>query len=208
MIRSTRWTALIFAVLSLCPLVAAADSIEMFAPERVGRWYIGGGLGGFNEESNAQLRNTDDQFGTFFSGGYRLTPNIALEIDGLVSSQKFDTPATIPNASSRTQLQSAGAAGVVKFVLPLNRVELYIGGGLGLYNSRLRVDASPDDIQQEDENNFGYQGLVGADIFVSRYISVGVEYRKLKLDADFGATVAGKIDAGGDFLFATVRGHF
>jgi opacity protein-like surface antigen len=208
MIRSTRWTALVFAVLTLSPLVATADSIEMFAPERVGRWYIGGGLGGFNEESNAQLRNTDNQFGTFFSGGYRLTPNIALEIDGLYSQQKFDTPATIPNSASRTQLRSAGAGGVVKLILPLNRVELYIGGGMGLYNSQLRVDASPDDIRQEDENNFGYQGLVGADFFVSRYVSVGVEYRKFKLDADFGATLAGKIDAGGDFLFATVRGHF
>ena len=79
---------------------------------------------------------------------------------------------------------------------------------LGVYSSQLRVDALPDDIQQEDTNNIGYQALVGVDFFVSRYISVGVEYRKFKLDADFGATIPGKIDVGGDLLFATVRGHF
>ncbi|MBI3527138.1 MAG: porin family protein [Betaproteobacteria bacterium] len=208
MLRLTRWTSLMFAIIALNPLIAGADSTGMFAPERVGRWYIGGGLGGFREESNSQVQNQDGQYGSFFSGGYRLHPNIALEIDGLYSSQKMDTPPTIPNSTGRTQLHSAGAGGIVKFILPLDRVELYAGGGLGLYTSQLRVDASPDDIRQEDENNIGYQALVGADFFVSRYVSVGMEYRRFKLDADFGATIPGKIDAGGDFLFATVRGHF
>lgn len=208
MLRLTRWTSLIFAILILNPLGAGADSTGMFAPERVGRWYLGGGLGAFREESNSQLQNQDGQYGSFFSGGYRVTPYMALEIDGLYSSQKMDTPPTIPNSAGRTQLHSAGVGGVVKFILPLDRVELYAGGGLGVYTSQLRVDALPDDIQQEDTNNIGYQALVGVDFFVSRYISVGVEYRKFKLDADFGATIPGKIDVGGDLLFATVRGHF
>ena len=208
MLRLTRWTALMFAIIALNPLIAGADSTGMFAPDRVGRWYIGGGLGGFREESNSQLQNQDGQYGSFFSGGYRVTPYMALEIDGLYSSQKMDTPPTIPNSAGRTQLHSAGVGGVVKFILPLDRVELYAGGGLGVYSSQLRVDALPDDIQQEDTNNIGYQALVGVDFFVSRYISVGVEYRKFKLDADFGATIPGKIDVGGDLLFATVRGHF
>lgn len=208
MLRLTRWTSLMFAIIALNPLIAGADSTGMFAPERVGRWYLGGGLGGFWEESNSQLQNQDGQYGSFFSGGYRVTPNIALEIDGLYASQRMDTPPTIPAPAGRTQLHSAGAGGVVKFILPLDRVELYAGGGLGVYTSQLRTEAAPDDIRQEDTNNIGYQALVGADFFVSRYVSVGVEYRRFKLDADFGATIPGKIDAGGDFLFATLRGHF
>jgi hypothetical protein len=59
----------------------------------------------------------------------------------------------------------------------------YIGGGLGGF---------------KEESNF----------FVSRHVSVGIEYRKFKLHADLEPTIPGKIDAGGDFLFATVRGHF
>lgn len=50
--------------------------------------------------------------------------------------------------------------------------------------------------------------LPGADFLVSRRIPVGVEYRKFKLEADFGGTLPGNVDTGGDFLFATVRGHF
>jgi len=209
MFLSTRGKSLLLAILTLSPLAAAADSLEMFAPERVGRWYIGGGLGGFKDESNSQIQNQDGEFGSFFSGGYRVSPYVAVEIDGLYSSQDFDRPATIPNATSgRTKLHSAGVGGVLKFILPLNRVELYAGGGLGLYASQLRTDASPDEIRQADDNNIGYQGIVGADVFLSRHISVGVEYRKFKLDAEFSPTIGGKVDAGGDFLFATVRGHF
>ena len=207
MLRLTRWTSLIFAIITLSPLIAGADSSGMFEPERVGRWYIGGGMGGFREESNTQLQNQDGQYGGFFSGGYRFIPNMAVEIDGLYSSQRMDTPPTIPTTSGRTHLRSGGVGMVLKFILPLDRVELYAGGGLGMYVSQLRTEASPDDIRQED-TDIGYQALVGADFLVSRHFSVGLEYRRFKLDADFGATIPGKIDAGGQFLFATVRAHF
>jgi len=205
--RFTGWTSLIFAVISLSPLIAGADSTGMFAPERVGGWYLGGGLGGFNEESNSQVRNPDNQGGMFFSGGYRLNPNIALEIDGLGSHQAFDTP-LYAGGSRRSDLYTNGVGGVVKFILPLNRVELYAGGGLGLYTSRVQIDGTNVETDAND-TDIGFQLLLGADFYVSRHISVGVEYRKFQLEADFGNTLpGGKIDTGGDFLFATVRGHF
>jgi hypothetical protein len=50
--------------------------------------------------------------------------------------------------------------------------------------------------------------VAGADFFVSRRVSVGLEYRRLKLDANLGDLVPGDLDMGGEFLFATVRGHF
>lgn len=43
---------------------------------------------------------------------------------------------------------------------------------------------------------------------MSRRISVVHEYRKFKLDADFGSLIPGTLDMGGDFFFATVRGRF
>jgi opacity protein-like surface antigen len=207
MLRLTRWTSLMFAIIALNPLIAGADSTGMFAPERVGRWYFGGGLGGFKEESNSQLRNQDGQYGGFFSGGYRAAPNIAIDIDGMFYNQRVDTPPTVSTSNSRSRLNSAGVGGVVKFILPLGRVELYAGGGLGIYNTSLRVKDSSFH-SERDNTDIGYQGLVGADFFVSPHVSVGIEYRKFKLDADLQPTIPGKIDAGGDFLFATVRGHF
>lgn len=207
MLRLTRWMSLMFAIIALTPLIAAADSTGMFAPERVGRWYIGGGLGAFKEESNSQLQNQDGQYGNFFSGGYRATPNIAVDIDGLFYNQRLDTPPTVSTSNSRSRLYSAGAGGVVKLILPLDRVELYAGGGLGIYSTSLRVKDSSFRSERND-TDIGYQGLLGADFFLSRNVSIGLEYRKFKLHADLDPTIPSKIDAGGDFLFATVRGHF
>ena len=207
MLRSTGWISLIAAITAFSPLSAGADSTGMFAPERVGRWYLGGGVGGYWEESNSQLKNQGGQFGGFLSGGYRLSPNIALEIDGLFSSQKIDALPTIPTTSGSTYLDSGGIGCIVKFILPLNRIELYGGAGLGVYTTQLHAEGSSYDARQDD-TNIGYQALLGADYFVSRHVSVGLEYRIFKLEADFGSTIAGKIDVGGDFLFATVRGHF
>ncbi len=196
--------ALVFAGLS--PFAASAGT-EMFAPDRIGNWYLGGGFGGFGEEDNASVGNPDGQFGLAFSGGYRLTRNIALEVDGLFSHQEFDTPA-YAGGGRQSDIFTNGVGGVVKFILPIDRVELYFGGGLGLYTSHVEIDG-PAFEGTEDDTDIGYQLLAGADFFVSRRISVGVEYRKFKLDADFGSTLpGGKIDAGGDFLFATVRGYF
>ena len=185
----------------------ALAQTEMFAPDRVGNWYLGGGLGLFDEEDNAGIANPDGEFGAAFSGGYRLAPNVALEIDGLLSHQEFDTPASAGGAR-RSDLFTNGVGGVVKLILPLNRFELYAGAGLGLYTSRVEIDG-PSLEADEDDTDLGYQLLAGADFFVSRRISVGVEYRKFKLDADFGSTLpGGNVDAGGDFVFATVRGYF
>ena len=193
-------------ILGMLPLHAAAET-EMFAPDRVGNWYLGGGFGGFREEDNSQIANADGEFGLAFSGGYRLTRYFALEIDGLLSHQEFDTPASA-GGSRRSDLFTNGMGGVVKLILPIDHVELFVGGGLGLYTSRIAIDGTNFE-EDEDDTDIGYQLLVGADVFVSRRISVGLEYRKFKLDADFGGTLpGGKIDTGGDFLFATVRGHF
>jgi opacity protein-like surface antigen len=159
------------------------------------------------EESNDRLPNSEGQIGLFFSGGYRLSPHVALEIDGLMSHQEFDTPA-FAGGGRKSDLFTNGAGGVVKFILPLERVELYAGGGLGVYSSRIEIDGSVVE-ENESDTDIGYQALVGADFYVSRRISVGIEYRKFKLEADFRDTLpGGGVDTGGDFVFATVRGHF
>jgi len=209
MFRSTNWKSLMFAILTASPLVAAADSTGMFAPDRVGKWYLGGGVGGYWEESNSQLRNQDGQFGGFFSGGYRFAPNIAFEIDGLSSYQRIDTPPTVSSSHGRSRLTTTGVGGVVKFILPLDRFELYAGGGVGAYNTSLRTKDNPFRDDEENDTDFGYQGLLGVDYFVTRNFSVGLEYRKFKVDADLAPIIPGdKLDAGGDFAFVTFRGHF
>ena len=211
----TRWTRFAAVLVAMICIPAQAE-VRMFAPERVGHWYLSGALGAFNEETNSQLVNADGQVGLAVNGGYRLTPHIALEIDGLFASQHIDTPATIPPSAlgtpeGRASLYGSGLGGVVKFILPLDRVELYVGGGLGVYTTTLLVKGDLLGARTElteNDTNVGFQALVGADFFVSRRISVGMEYRRLKLDANLGVLIPGDLDMGGDFFFATVRGHF
>ncbi len=186
-----RWGRLILAVVAVIPMWGHAQ-VKVFEPERVGRWYLSGAAGAFNKETDSDLVNQDGQFGLAIGAGYRLKPHVALEIDGLFASQRVDPAWVSGNADGRANLYGFG--GLVKFILPLDRVELYVGGGLGLYSTTLWKDV-------------GFQGVAGLDLFVSRRMSVGLEYRRLKLDVFLGALVP-DFDMGGDFLFATVRGHF
>ena len=202
-----------FAMIAL-PCAGFAQSYS--AESRIGRWYIGGGFGAFAEEDNAQLRDQDASAALFFSGGYRASPNVAIEADALGWNQDFATPATISpgvisSAEARTDLTTAGVSAVIKFIAPLRAVDLYAGGGLGFYTANLSVEgtgASAGLKIDETETDLGYQLLVGADVYVSRRISVGLEYRWLKLDTNFEPYVAGELDAGGQFFLMNVRGHF
>lgn len=215
--RSIRNRLCCLAILfSGLPLNALADSTQgMSVADRVGHWYIYGGAGGFMEDSNPQLNNQSGQFGLSLGGGYRLTRNIALEADMLYSKQDIDTPASVvgalPGVEGRSQLHNAGLGGVVKFILPFDRVELYAGGGLGVYTTTFHAEGNAfggTTTLEDNDRNVGYQGILGADFYLIRSISVGLEYRKLKLDANLGPITSGKIDAGGDFVLLTVRGHF
>jgi opacity protein-like surface antigen len=210
-----RGCQIVLALVAVIPMQALAQ-VRMYEPERVGHWYLSGGVGAFDEEANSQLVNHKGYFGLTIGGGYRLTPHIALEIDGLFASQHIDTPATIPGSAlgtpeGRSSLNSGGVGGLVKFILPLDRLELYLGGGVGVYTTTLSVQGELLGAKTElteNDTNVGFQAVAGADYFFSRRISLGLEYRRLKLDANIGVLIPGDLDMGGDFLFATVRGHF
>lgn len=188
------------------PVIGLAQSSN--AESRVGHWYIGGGFGAYSEEDNAQLANQDAGAAMFFSGGYRASPNVAIEADALLWNQDFTAPATIPGAQGRADLVSTGASAVIKFIAPLGALDLYAGGGLGFYATNLNVEVGSGAEIDETETDLGYQLLVGADVYVSRKISVGLEYRWLNLETGFEPYVTGEVDAGGQFFLMNVRGHF
>lgn len=178
------------------------------AESRVGHWYIGGGFGAYSEEDNPQFSNQDAGAAVFFSGGYRASPNIAIEADALLWDQDFTAPATIPNAQGRADLVSTGASAVIKLIAPIGVFDLYAGGGLGFYATNLNVEVGSGAEIDETETDLGYQLLVGTDIYVSRKLSVGLEYRWLNLETSFNPYVTGDVDAGGQFFLMNVRGHF
>ncbi len=195
------------AVAGLCaPATGLAQSSS--AESRIGHWYIGGGFGAYSEEDNSQLANQDADAAFFFSGGYRASRNIAIEADALLWGQDFTAPSTIPNAQGRADLVSTGASAVIKFLAPLGSVDLYAGGGLGFYATNLNVEVGSGAEIDETDTDLGYQLLAGADVYVSRKLSIGLEYRWLNLETSFDPYLTGKIDAGGQFFLMNIRGHF
>ncbi len=194
----------------LFPFLALAQSSA--GKDRIGSWYIGGGFGAYAEEDNSQLSGQDAGGALFFSAGYRVSSNVALEADFLGWNQDFLTPASISpgilsSADARTDLESSGLGAVIKFVAPLGAVDMYGGGGIGYYLVNLSVSGSGGGVDETDRE-IGYQLLFGADVYVSRKISLGLEYRWLKLEANFQPYIVGEIDAGGQFLLVNIRGHF
>jgi opacity protein-like surface antigen len=185
------FSLLIFATAAVFP-ICGHTQIQMFEPERVGRWYLSGAGGSFKQDTDADIGKYHGQYGLAIGAGYRLRPHLGLEIDGLFASQRFEIDSAVISTDAHANL--TGIGGLVKLILPLDRVELYVGGGVGIYSTTFWSDV-------------GFQGVAGLDLFLSRHLSVGVEYRRLKLDAFVGALVPG-FDLGGDFVFATVRGHF
>ena len=195
---------------AVLPGLAQAQSNA--ADSRVGRWYIGGGFGAYSEEDNAQMPSQDAGAALFFSGGYRASANVAIEADLLGWDQDFSTPGSISSrlsgAQSRTDLTTSGAGAIIKFIAPLRAVDLYAGGGLGFYATNLQVSGSGDAEIDETETELGYQALFGADVYISRRISVGLEYRYVKVDANFEPYLNNDVDVGGQFFLMSVRGHF
>ena len=209
LMRGTAITLLTITGFSLC---CSAMAQSPTGKDRIGRWYIGGGFGAHVEEDNSQLNGEDAGAALFFSGGYRVSSNVALEADFLGWSHDFSTPASISpgilaSADARTDLESSGLGAVIKFVAPLRAVDLYGGGGLGYYAVNLSVNGTGGGVD-ETQRELGYQLLFGADVYVSGKVSVGLEYRWLELEANFEPFVAGEIDAGGQFLLVNIRGHF
>ena len=189
------------------PGIGLAQSYS--AESRIGHWYIGGGFGAYAEEDNPQLSSQDAGAAFFFSGGYRASPNIAVEADALVWNQDFAAPSTIPNAQGRSDLTSTGVSAVIKFIAPLKAVDLYAGGGLGFYATNLNVDVGSSGAEiDETETDLGYQLLVGADVYISRKLTIGLEYRWLNLQTNFEPYIAGDLDAGGQFFLMNIRGSF
>lgn len=205
---NTRLTFTALAVLACLGAPGTGLAEPGAADSRVGHWYIGGGFGAYSEEDNSQLANQDAGAAMFFSGGYRASRHIAIEADALLWNQDFTPPATIPNAQGTADLVSTGASAVIKFIAPLGAVDLYGGGGLGFYATNLNVEVGSGAEIDETETDLGYQFLVGADIYVSRKLSIGLEYRWLNLETGFDPYITGDIDAGGQFFLMNVRGHF
>jgi len=197
------------------PETAASSGLYAFA-----------GFAALAGDKNSQLQGErGSPVNLIAGGGYRLSPNLAAELNVLLAFRVLDTPTTAePPAGTfapgtlDSSMGTGGIGATVKYSFAVDRFAPYFGGGVGVYATTFRTTSEapgcvnncagtgPD--VSARSTDVGVHALAGVDYhFTAKDVLAG-ELRYLKLRADFGAIVPGKVDAGGAFLWMGYRRNF
>jgi opacity protein-like surface antigen len=190
-----------------------------------GRYYAFGGFALFAPDTNDQLQGEREGLGVIGGGGFRLSPLLSFELGVLGAGRRIDTPAvaappagTFRDGTLRTNIGSGGLNLAVKFHFTLDRIEPYVGAGIGRYTTSFRTTSEASTCLQHcadtgprvtsRSRDTGYHAVIGADYHIRAKDVIAVEFRQLRLDADFDEIGLGKIKAGGSLLWLGYRRYF
>src|SRR5713101_4933011 len=182
--------------MSIAPHAAAQPSPDL------GAFYAFGGFALFGPDTNDQLRGERGGLGLIAGGGFRFLPFLSFELGVLGARHRVDTPAsaapaagTFKDGTLRTNLSTGGLNLGVKFHFTLDRIEPYVGVGVGRYTTDFRTTSEATTCERRcadtgprvtsRSSDPGYHALVGVDYHVTQKNVVGVEFRHLWLDANF-----------------------
>jgi len=205
---------------------AAAQPAGTGSPD-AGRFYAFGGFALFGPDKNDQFRGEHGGVGLTGGGGFRLTPLLSFELGVLGTGYRIDTPAsasaqlpvgTFKDGTLRTNIGTGGLNLAVKFHFTVDRVEPYFAVGVGRYTTSFRTtsealtcerrcaDTGPRVTSRSRDT--GYHAAIGADYHLSAKDVIAVEFRHLKLDANFDDIGLGNVKAGGSLLWLGYRRYF
>jgi len=203
---------------------AAAQAVGAGSPN-AGRFYAFGGFALFGPDGNDQLQGERGELGVIGGGGFRFFPLLSFELGVLGAGRRLDTPAstapaagTFKDGTLRTTIGSGGLNLAVKFHFRLDRIEPYVGAGVGRYTTTFRTtseastclqhcaDTGPRVISRSRDT--GYHAVIGADYHLRAKDVIAVEFRQLKLDANFDDIGLGNVKAGGSLLWLGYRRYF
>ncbi len=216
LLYSARRALFAAAVLSVWTIPATAQTYVEPAT-RVGRPYIEAGLGWFQPQSTNHLANQDGQGLGAVGGGYRVSPGFAWGVEVSGFQQRVDTPEGVANASfrridSRSRLSVDGLDVNARWIIPFDRWEPWLGGGVGWYQSKLEVRGTSfffrDTVAEEKSNDFGAHVMAGFDYWIRPRIALGAEVRFLRLNARFVSLVQGTEHVGDTFIALRYRQAF
>jgi len=217
------------AVLFAMSLSSASQALAQSdpAPAYTGSFYAFAGLGAFFPQKSSQLQGERNSLANFIAGGgYRAAPNLSVEANFLLGARKIDTPpgnwqppaGTYSPGTLDSGIATVGIAATAKYTFAVDRFAPYLGGGIGAYRSVFAATSeSPGCTQNCSDTgprvtrrsgDLGIHALGGADFHITPKDMVMAELRYLRLRADFGDVVSGKINVGGTFLWLGYRRAF
>ena len=98
-------------------------------------------------EKNSQLQGERGSAANLIAGGgYRLTPDLAVELNFLAAGRKLDTPPTATPAGTftpgtlKSNIGTGGIGATVKYSFAVQRFAPYFGGGVGAYTTTFQND--------------------------------------------------------------------
>lgn len=199
-------------MLILLPAGAAwAEDTTTPAPSR--HFYGSAALGGYFENSNGgHFANQQGKFAGYLGFGWRYLPNLSLEAELIGYSQEIDTPAGFGpsngSVDNRASVTVVGLVPQIKYVIPVNAVDLFVGGGFGIYAATGTVTGRANNADyraEESDAAIGAQIVGGADFKFAQRYSLGFEARHTWFKADLANFSNGKVDLGGDQVLLAFR---
>jgi opacity protein-like surface antigen len=137
--------------------------------------------------STGGLVNFDSGFNFEVAAGSRMTENFAIEAGIGVYGTKLKD-----EVGNRLSSTAAVAAIPITFsaiaIVPLKKVDLYAGAGIGLYTAALATSTATRygtiDTDYKSES-FGYHVFCGIDLNLSSNVAIGAEYKYVNSEAEF-----------------------
>jgi opacity protein-like surface antigen len=204
---------LLFSLLlvSTCANAVEETSAEMPAPATVLPGDFIFYLGDFRADDNTHdLQNPDSDFSIGIGAYSSFLPYLDFGVDMQFTFSDYDTP-NLPSDPftviyDEMSLSTLGLAGVIRARYDTDYSRVFVGAGAGLYFSRLAVYASTfgfPGTHEERDNNLGFFYNAGLMLKLTPEQLLGVEYRKLMLEAGFGPVTQDDADIGGEFALLT-----
>jgi len=210
------------------PSAPPTAAVLATATEDPGKFYAFGGFAAFGPEKNSGLQNERGSLANFIAGaGYRAWPSWSVELNLVFDNRRLDTPSgvvaqlpagTFQPGSAKSFMATSGLAASARYHFGEGRLVPYAGGGMGVYRTAfLTTSEAPSCTNNCSDTgprvtgrstDLGYHAMAGADYSVTAKDRISAELRYLKLDADFGSILPGKVSAGGMFLWVGYRRAF
>lgn len=179
-------------------------------------------LGSFNPSTDDKLSGRSGNPSYALGFAWRASRHFVWEIDYLGYSQEANIPPSFQpprqpftSWSGHATLNTSGFGGVVKAIQPLGPFDFYAGGGVGYYESTLKVTGvqatglftwKSVEVSKSD-SGYGTQFVAGVDLHTARNQRLGVQYRRMVLNPNFGPEI-GSTTAGGTMWQLTYRAFF
>lgn len=209
-------------ILTLVVFTVAFPMTALMAhgPKQGRSWYAGDGYDGKTYATvklGAFIPNGDSDFldNGFAAGaalGHKLGRNFALELGLDYVSADIDDDYRYDDYGYRdVYLTTFGIPVTAKFIVPLsNQVEIYAGGGFGVYFSNIDFDEEYYDGGYSDDDRIhdtglGFHTLIGADIKMNPNVAFTMELKYTEIEHDFDEYYDDDFEIGGTTASAGVK---